>query len=100
PGTQQWRCFHLPGEYALRSADEGVYAEGVDPGAQGTCAEVFEQRRDLRAARAITQQEFFRRLGMGDVQPAFARKQELAADGGHGIVNIDVYATRVQDFRR
>ena len=60
----------------------------------------IEQRFELRAAHAVARVEGILRLGMGEVQPAFAGQQELAADGGHGVVDIDPQAVPADGLRR
>src|SRR5690606_33013886 len=88
PGAQQGRGFHIGGEYAAGAADEGVYAQAVDPFAQGSRVEGVQQWAQMIGALAIATDECGVVLGMGDVHAADASQQELAPDRGHGVMEI------------
>ena len=98
PGAQQRRGLHALGKDLAGAADEGRDALRVHPGAQRLGAEAVEPRADLGGALAVATAEGRLRLGMGDVEPALAGKQELAPDRGHGIEELDLRAGSEQDI--
>ncbi|MNF89686.1 hypothetical protein D3C84_722200 [compost metagenome] len=53
PGAQQWRGFHVGGEYPAGTADEGFDAQVMNPLAQRFGAEAAQQRGDLRGAFGV-----------------------------------------------
>jgi hypothetical protein len=88
PGAQQRRGLHVLGKHAARAADKGFHAQGFGPGAQLGGAEGGQQRLQLRGALAITADKNLRRLGMREIEPAYAGQQELAACRGHGVIHL------------
>ena len=100
PGAQQWRGLHVGGEDATGSADEGVDAQPVNPGAQGFAVECIDQRRKGLRTLAVARQERLARFGMGDVHAAHAGQQELASYRGHGIEQLYPHVGAGQDFGR
>jgi len=80
PGTQQRRGLQVDREDTLRAADEGLDAQAARPGAQRVRPERAQHRRECIAARAVALEQRIEGLAVGQVQPALAREQELAAD--------------------
>ena len=93
-------AFMSVGKHAARGADEGLDAEAVRPVAQRLGPEGAQQRLDLRAALAEAAGEALEGLGVREVQAARAGQQELAADRGHGVVQMHLHALRAQHFGR
>ena len=89
PGTQQRRGFQVDREHAAGAADEGVDAQAVRPFPQGLRPERLQPGRHRAVRRAVAAEKGLDRLAVGEVQPALAGKQELAADRGHGVVHVD-----------
>ena len=88
PRAQQRRGLHLGRKHAARRADKGFDAQPRRPFARGVGPEVAQPIRHGVGLRTVATDEGGQRLGMRQVEPALARQQELAADGGHGIEHI------------
>ncbi len=72
----------------------------MDPGAQGVAVEGVEPDAYLAFALTVSLTERCLFFGMGDVHTAHACQQELAADGGHGIEEVDRHAGSGQGLGR
>ena len=91
PGAQQRRRLQVGREDPARAADEGLDAEAVRPSARsasGPKSRSIGSQRARRARRSASTKRV-ERLAVGQVQPALAGEQELAADRGHGVVHVD-----------
>ncbi len=89
PGAQQRRGLHVPGKHPARAADKSLHAQRQCPGTQLGRPESGQQRLQLRTAITVAAEERPGGFGMGQVQPALAGQQKLAARRGHGVKNLD-----------
>ena len=98
PGTQQGGGLHFAREHPTGASHERFDAQPVNPFAQRPRVELRKRRLHLRAARAIAAGELVKGLGMGDVQPATTRHQELAGDRWFPVEEVHKRAGRGKDF--
>ena len=100
PGAQQGGGFHFLRKDAARCAHEGGYAQRRRPLAHGLRAEGLQPGGCFGLPRAVAADEGGQRLAVREVQPAFARQQEFAASGGHGVKHVHRHARLRQHLRR
>ncbi len=89
PGAQQRRGFQILRKDPARAADESGDAQARGPLAQCLRRQRIEPARHLHGACAVARNEFRQRLAVRQIQPPFAGEQELAADRGHRIEQLD-----------
>jgi hypothetical protein len=70
------------------------------PRPAGRPARRLEHRLDLGPAAAVAPGEGLEGFRMGDVEPALAGQQELAAHRGHGVEDVHLHAARGQGLGR
>src|SRR6185503_8983195 len=104
PGAQERGRFHVRGKHTPGGAFEGADAELLRPVTQFTGSEILQQRLEPAGALAVARQKGSRRFRVGEIEPALAGEQELASDGRHRVVQIDLDRSRSGDignrFRR
>ena len=85
PGAKQWCGFHIGGEDPPGGADKGVYAQIVNPLAQGSGVHRLQPLVDPRGGFPVAADEGLSGFGVGDIHAADPSQQELATHRGHGI---------------
>ena len=99
PGAQERRGLEGLGEHAPARAHEGLLSQALAPGAQVLRTEGLDRGPQLRLGLGIAGEEALELLRVGQVQPAPARHEQLAADRGHLVVDGDGDARASQNLR-
>ena len=84
--------------YYARTADEGVNAQALGPLAQRVGAEGIQLRGHPVAGLVVAPAKGRQWLAVGEVEPATAGLQELAAHRGHAVIQIDGPALLTYDL--
>src|SRR5690606_17353496 len=100
PAPQQRRGLAVEREHPSRTADEGVHAQPACPGAQRVGIEPLQPAADLGRALAVAAGEQRARIGVGEVEPALAGDQELAAYRALALVQVHAQAGLAQALGR
>ena len=90
PATQQWRGLAVDREHAAGAAHIGLHAKAAGPVAQCLRIEAIQPAAHGRGLLAVAAVEQRTRIGMGEVEPALAGDQELAAGRTLGLVQVHV----------
>ena len=88
PAAQQRCGLAVERKHASRAADVGIDAQATRPVAQCVGIEALEPAADGRGAFAVAAGEQRPRIGMGEVEPALARDQELASHRALGLEQV------------
>jgi hypothetical protein len=90
PAAQQRRSLAVDREHAAGAADIGLHAKAGGPVAQRLRVEAVQPAAHGRGLLAVAAVEQRPRIGMGEVEPALAGDQELAAGRALGLVQVHV----------
>lgn len=100
PAAQQGRCLAVHRKHTAGAADVSVNTQHACPVAQRPCVEVLQPCGDRLLTLAIALRKQRHRIGMGEVQTAFAGNQKLAPHRALGLVQIHCQARSTGHFCR
>src|SRR5262245_25257706 len=100
PRTEQGRCFHGLREHTAARSHEGRLTKLSAERAQIIGRKRLDRQSEPRLRATVALEELFNGLAVRQIKTATSRKQKLAADGRHLIVDGDARSTMRQHVAR